>query len=70
MQPRFERILPSQNPFPSTRKGDSLNQLTDSGTAAVDIVEILKDDYSRFPKNQTYSLYAEDVYFKDPMNQF
>ncbi|MGB6300262.1 MAG: DUF2358 domain-containing protein [Rivularia sp. (in: cyanobacteria)] len=36
----------------------------------MDIVEILKEDYQRFPKNQTYSLYAEDVYFKDPMNEF
>ncbi len=36
----------------------------------MDIVEILKEDYHRFPKNQTYSLYAEDVYFKDPMNEF
>ncbi|MBD2059861.1 DUF2358 domain-containing protein [Oculatella sp. FACHB-28] len=36
----------------------------------MNIVETLKDDYSRFPKDQTYSLYAGDVYFKDPMNQF
>ena len=36
----------------------------------MDIVELLKEDYQRFPKNQTYSLYAEDVYFKDPMNEF
>lgn len=36
----------------------------------MDIVEILKEDYQRFPDNQTYSIYAEDVYFKDPMNEF
>ncbi|NJL23179.1 MAG: DUF2358 domain-containing protein [Leptolyngbyaceae cyanobacterium SM1_3_5] len=36
----------------------------------MDIVENLREDYHRFPKNQTYSLYAEDVYFKDPMSQF
>ena len=36
----------------------------------MDIVEILKEDYQRFPENQTYSIYAEDVYFKDPMNEF
>ncbi|NJM21443.1 MAG: DUF2358 domain-containing protein [Richelia sp. SM1_7_0] len=36
----------------------------------MDIVEILKADYQRFPVNQTYSIYAEDVYFKDPMNEF
>lgn len=36
----------------------------------MDTVEILKDDYQRFPKNQTYSLYAENVYFKDPLNEF
>lgn len=36
----------------------------------MDIVEALKEDYQRFPENQTYSLYANDVYFKDPMNEF
>ncbi|MEO0770743.1 MAG: DUF2358 domain-containing protein [Cyanobacteria bacterium J06649_4] len=34
------------------------------------LVEQLKADYARFPENQTYSLYAEDVAFKDPMNSF
>ena len=36
----------------------------------MDALEILKEDYKHFPKNQTYSLYAEDIYFKDPMNEF
>jgi hypothetical protein len=36
----------------------------------MDIIETLRQDYDRFPQDQTYSLYAEDVYFKDPMNQF
>lgn len=36
----------------------------------MDIVEALRADYSRFPKNQTYSLYAENVAFKDPLSQF
>jgi hypothetical protein len=36
----------------------------------MDILEILKQDYQRFPCDQTYSLYAEDVYFKDPLNEF
>ncbi|MGF1478818.1 MAG: DUF2358 domain-containing protein [Cyanophyceae cyanobacterium] len=36
----------------------------------MDIVEVLRNDYQRFPKDQTYSLYAEDVYFKDPLNEF
>ncbi|MEL6928657.1 MAG: DUF2358 domain-containing protein [Cyanobacteria bacterium J06600_6] len=35
-----------------------------------DLVEILEADYARFPENQTYSIYAEDVYFKDPLNEF
>ncbi|MGB3534870.1 MAG: DUF2358 domain-containing protein [Microcoleaceae cyanobacterium] len=34
------------------------------------IIETLKQDYQRFPENQTYSIYAEDVYFKDPLNEF
>ncbi|PZV19336.1 MAG: hypothetical protein DCF22_00190 [Leptolyngbya sp.] len=36
----------------------------------MNILEALKADYQRFPHNQTYSLYAEDVFFKDPMTQF
>ena len=34
------------------------------------ILNILQEDYRRFPKNQTYSIYANDVFFKDPLNQF
>jgi hypothetical protein len=36
----------------------------------MDILDILRQDYQNFPKDQTYSIYAEDVYFKDPMNEF
>jgi hypothetical protein len=36
----------------------------------MDIIEILKQDYQRFPVNQTYSIYAPDVYFQDPLNKF
>ncbi|WP_449417891.1 DUF2358 domain-containing protein [Phormidium nigroviride] len=36
----------------------------------MDIIEILKEDYKKFPADQTYSIYAEDVYFQDPMNRF
>jgi hypothetical protein len=36
----------------------------------MDIIQILKDDYQRFPLNQTYSIYAKDVLFKDPLNEF
>lgn len=36
----------------------------------MDIVNILKQDYQQFPLNQTYSIYAENVYFKDPLNEF
>ncbi len=36
----------------------------------MDIVEALKTDYVRFPENQTYELYAEDVFFKDPLTSF
>lgn len=35
-----------------------------------DLVEILQEDYQRFPENQTFEIYAEDVYFKDPLNEF
>lgn len=36
----------------------------------MDILEILQEDYRNFPDNQTYNIYATDVYFKDPMNEF
>ena len=36
----------------------------------MDILQILRDDYQHFPTNQTFSIYAEDVFFKDPLNQF
>lgn len=36
----------------------------------MDILDTIKADYRRFPKEQTYSIYAEDVYFKDPLNEF
>lgn len=36
----------------------------------MDIIEILKRDYEKFPADQTYSIYAPDVYFEDPMNKF
>lgn len=36
----------------------------------MNLVEILREDYTHFPKDQTYSIYAEDVHFKDPLVQF
>ncbi|MBP0014170.1 MAG: DUF2358 domain-containing protein [Roseofilum sp. SBFL] len=36
----------------------------------MELIEILKADYERFPVNPTYSIYAPDVYFKDPMTEF
>ena len=39
-------------------------------TSPTDMIAALKQDYQRFPRHQTYSLYAEDVQFKDPMSEF
>jgi hypothetical protein len=36
----------------------------------MNIIEILKEDYQRFPRDQTYEIYAKEVYFKDPMTEF
>jgi hypothetical protein len=36
----------------------------------MNLVEQLAQDYARFPNDQTYSLYAEDIRFKDPLNSF
>ncbi|MBE9066419.1 DUF2358 domain-containing protein [Leptolyngbya cf. ectocarpi LEGE 11479] len=34
------------------------------------VIDQVKADYTRFPQAQSYHLYAKDVYFKDPMNEF
>jgi hypothetical protein len=34
------------------------------------IIEILKTDYQNFPENQTFDIYDQNVYFKDPLNEF
>ncbi|WP_017324803.1 DUF2358 domain-containing protein [Synechococcus sp. PCC 7336] len=34
------------------------------------LIDILEQDYRRFPQEQTFDIYAEDVYFKDPLNEF
>jgi hypothetical protein len=36
----------------------------------MDLIDILKEDYGRFPLDQTYRIYAEDVFFKDPVTKF
>ncbi|GAB4536837.1 MAG: hypothetical protein Tsb0014_24970 [Pleurocapsa sp.] len=36
----------------------------------MDLIEIIKQDYQNFPQNQSYHIYAEDVYFQDPLNKF
>jgi hypothetical protein len=36
----------------------------------VNLVEIIVQDYQNFPQNQSYHIYAEDVYFQDPLNKF
>ena len=33
------------------------------------ILDIIQADYAKFPEAQTYSIYSEDVYFKDPDGQ-
>ena len=36
----------------------------------MDVIEIIKQDYLRFPEGQTYSIYAPDVYFQDAVFRF
>jgi len=36
----------------------------------MDIIEILKQDYQNFPKEQNYAIYGENVYFQDPLTKF
>jgi hypothetical protein len=32
----------------------------------MDLLDQIRADYQQFPHHQSYHLYAEDVYFKDP----
>lgn len=41
-----------------------------SVSPSMDILAILTADYQNFPRNQTYEIYAENVYFKDPVTEF
>jgi hypothetical protein len=34
------------------------------------ILDVLRSDYQHFPNDQTFSIYAPDVYFKDPLTEF
>lgn len=36
----------------------------------MNLLEIIERDYQTFPADQTYSIYADNVYFKDPLNSF
>ncbi|WP_448561609.1 DUF2358 domain-containing protein [Trichothermofontia sp.] len=36
----------------------------------MNIIDIIKADYANFPRQQTYDIYAPDVYFQDPLNSF
>lgn len=36
----------------------------------MDILDILRQDYAHFPETQSFDIYAEEVFFKDPLNKF
>ncbi|MDX1976394.1 MAG: DUF2358 domain-containing protein [Pseudanabaenaceae cyanobacterium bins.68] len=36
----------------------------------MELLEIIKQDYARFPQAQTYGVYHPQVYFQDPVYQF
>lgn len=35
-----------------------------------DLLETIRNDYAKFPQEQTYDIYAENVYFQDPVFRF
>ncbi len=35
-----------------------------------EVCDRIRQDYANFPKHQSYELYAESVYFQDPLNRF
>ncbi len=36
----------------------------------MDIMTILRQDYAKFPIDQSYQIYDRDVYFQDPLSKF
>ncbi len=36
----------------------------------MNLIEIITEDYQRFPNNQTYAIYADNVHFRDPIYNF
>ncbi|MBE7386081.1 MAG: DUF2358 domain-containing protein [Leptolyngbya sp. SIO1E4] len=34
------------------------------------VCDRIRQDYANFPNHQSYHLYAEDVFFQDPLNRF
>jgi hypothetical protein len=44
--------------------------MTTTPNSTTNILDIIKADYAKFPEAQTYSIYSEDVYFKDPVYNF
>lgn len=36
----------------------------------MNLIDIIKEDYQKFPEDQTYAIYAENVHFKDPVYDF
>jgi hypothetical protein len=49
---------------------NSTNSTLPADEHSVLILEVLRADYARFPHSQTYSLYAANVLFKDPLTTF
>jgi hypothetical protein len=44
--------------------------LSSPAPPSADLVAILRADYARFPRDQTYAIYDPQVYFRDPLNEF
>ncbi|WP_017294933.1 DUF2358 domain-containing protein [Geminocystis herdmanii] len=36
----------------------------------MNLLDIITEDYRQFPQNQTFSIYAKNVHFKDPIYNF
>ena len=47
----------------------SVNQSVDQKNMQA-IMDAIAQDYQHFPKDQSYHLYATDVYFQDPLTRF
>ncbi len=64
---------PGSTPGPSSPSTDRPRRSHGESLMAIalnDLLETLRQDYARFPKDQSFEVYDPDVFFQDPLTRF